>query len=232
MTTPPSTVVITFSLRADGTYEAPNASGHYVYDSAHDTIEWVDGLHRERFSKTRLSRRSNGAPALSLTANQRYYGCFLSAGVKGTPGAPAIQSSEPVQAATPAAAARTYTRGEFLELGREGAKAYEKGDLKRAQEIFEQLVAADPNSPEARAALGAVLVRRGQNDDALVHLDRALQLNPEEVSAYVNRGEAYLKLGRKREAEADLKKVIALDPARKNPAANRARALLRGELLR
>jgi len=85
--------------------------------------------------------------------------------------------------------------------------------------------------PEAQAALGAVLVRRGQDEDALVHLDRPLQLNPEELSAYVNRGEAYLKLGRRREAEADVKKAIALDPARKNTSANRARALLSNELL-
>jgi tetratricopeptide (TPR) repeat protein len=232
MTTPPSTLVITFSLRTDGTYEAPNASGRYVYDAARDTIEWLDGLHRERFSKTHLSRRSNGAPALSLTANKRYFGCFLSDGAKSTPGGSARQSSEPVQPQTPAAAGRVYTHEEFLELGREGGRAYKNGDLKRAQAIFEQLVAADPNSSEAQAALGAVLVSRGQDSDALVHLDRALQLNPEELSAYVNRGEAYLKLGRRAEAEADLKKAIALDPAGKNASANRARALLRSELRR
>jgi hypothetical protein len=79
MTTPPSTVIVTFTLREDGTYDAPNARGHYSFNAATKTIDWFDGLHRQQFSKTELSRRANGAPALSLILNQqRYYGCFLS----------------------------------------------------------------------------------------------------------------------------------------------------------
>src|SRR5262245_27435353 len=34
MTTPPSTVVIKFSLKVDGTYEAANANGHYSFNTA------------------------------------------------------------------------------------------------------------------------------------------------------------------------------------------------------
>lgn len=232
MTTPPSTVVLTFNLSTDGTYEAPNAKGRYVYHAADKTIDWVDGLHRERFSKTRLSRRANGAPALSFIANQRYYGCFLSAGSKDTPSASAPLSSDPAQRPAPATPARRYTREEFLALGREGAKAYNAGDLKRARAIFEDLVEADPDSSDAQAALGALLVRTGEDDLALVHLNRAIQLNPQELSALVNRGEVFLKLGRRSEGEADLKKAIALDPGGKNASANRARALLKGTLPR
>jgi len=77
VSTPPTTIVMTFNLRTDGTYDAPNAKGHYRFHSAQKTIEWLDGLHRERFSKTELSRRANGLPALSLIANKRYFGCFL-----------------------------------------------------------------------------------------------------------------------------------------------------------
>ena len=77
MTTPPSVVVIKFRLEADGTYTAANAKGHYTFHAPEKTIDWLDGLHREQFSKTEVSRRSNGAPALSLIANRRYYGCFL-----------------------------------------------------------------------------------------------------------------------------------------------------------
>lgn len=86
MTTPPSTVVIKFTLDADGTYRAANVAGHYAYRAADKSISWVDGLHREQFSNTKLSRRSNGAPSLSFTANQRYYGCYL-AKAQGTSGA-------------------------------------------------------------------------------------------------------------------------------------------------
>jgi hypothetical protein len=77
MTTPPSVVVIKFRLDPDGTYAAANAKGHYAFHAAEKTIDWLDGLHHEQFSKTKLGRRSNGASALSLIANRRYYGCFL-----------------------------------------------------------------------------------------------------------------------------------------------------------
>jgi hypothetical protein len=77
MTTPPSVVIIKFRLDADGTYAAANAKGRYLFNPATKTINWLDGLHREQFSKTKVSRRSNGAPTLSLIANRRYYGCFL-----------------------------------------------------------------------------------------------------------------------------------------------------------
>ena len=229
MSTPPSTVVITFTLNTDGTYQAPNARGHYSFHVIDKTIDWLDGLHREQFSKTELSRRSTGEPALHLHANQRYYGCFLSQ----EPSALRSKPNEPVEKETrPAAPARgqRYTKEEFLARGREGAKAYDKGDLITARSIFEDLVDANPSSADAHAALGALLARIRENDNALVHLDRALELNPQELSTYVNRGEVYLRLGRRPEGEADLRRAISFDPAGKNPMANRARALLGGKI--
>src|SRR5260221_6377676 len=77
MTTPPSVVLIKFRLDADGTYAAANVKGRYSFNPAGKTIDWLDGLHHEQFSQTNVSRRSNGAPALSLIANKRYYGCYL-----------------------------------------------------------------------------------------------------------------------------------------------------------
>jgi Flp pilus assembly protein TadD len=74
---------------------------------------------------------------------------------------------------------------------------------KKARAIFEDLVDADPSSSNAQSALGALLVRVGENDNALVHLSRAIELDPRELSAYVNRGEVYLRLGRRTEGEAD-----------------------------
>ena len=93
MTTAPVTVVITFFLQANGIYEAAKSKGRYSFWADSMAIDWLDGPHKERFSKTRLSRRSNGAPALSLIANQRYYGCFLAGGSEGGVG-PAVSRSE------------------------------------------------------------------------------------------------------------------------------------------
>ena len=83
ITTPPSVAVIKFRLAADGTYEADNGKGRYSYDPASKAVDWLDGAHHGRFSKTTLSKRSNGAPAIGLISNRRYYGCFLSKGQAG-----------------------------------------------------------------------------------------------------------------------------------------------------
>jgi hypothetical protein len=74
-TTPPMVVVQKFSLRADGTYETPNAVGHYSFDPAKSTLAWLDGPHKA-VTKTELRKRDNGEPTMGFVANGRYYGCF------------------------------------------------------------------------------------------------------------------------------------------------------------
>jgi tetratricopeptide (TPR) repeat protein len=105
---------------------------------------------------------------------------------------------------------------------------YNQGDLEKARTIFEGLVAMDPESSDAHAALGALLTRTMQDNLALVHLNRAIEINNKEIAAYVNRAEINLRQQRGEAAVADLKRAIALDPREKNPAANRARAMVMG----
>jgi len=120
------------------------------------------------------------------------------------------------------------TPREFREMGRIGAMYYNRGDLEKARTIFDGLVAMDPTSSDAHAALGALLTRTLQNDLALVHLNRAIELNNKEIGSYVNRAEINLRQQRGEAAIADLKRAIALDPQEKHPAANRARAMVIG----
>ena len=229
MTTPPSTAVLTFTLHPDGTYEAPNARGHYSYHGTNKRIDWLDGLYQHQFSGTELSNRSNGEPALEFHAFERYFGCYLAEPSRALGGKP--QESAATQSRPPASPGQPrYTKEEFLKRGREGATAYNHGDYITARSIFEDLVEADPNSADAHAALGALLTQIRENDHALVQLNRALELNPQELSAYVNRGEVYLRFGRRSEAEADLKKAISFDSTGKNPVVNRARGLLKGTI--
>lgn len=120
------------------------------------------------------------------------------------------------------------TPHEFREMGRIGAMYYNRGDLAKARTVFEGLVAMDPDSSDAHAALGALLTRTLENNLALVHLNRAIELNSNEIAAYVNRAEIKLRQHRGEAAVADLKRAIELDPRQKNPAANRARAMVMG----
>jgi hypothetical protein len=79
VTTPPSVQILKFSMRADGTYEAAGALGHYVFDRATSEIRWIDGPHQQAFTRTQLGRRDNGAPKMGFVFKQRYYGCFIAA---------------------------------------------------------------------------------------------------------------------------------------------------------
>jgi hypothetical protein len=78
MTTPSTVAALKFSLRSDGTYEASNARGHYVFDPATKAITWLDGPHQKAMTKTQIGKRDNGAPKLGFVMNKRYYGRFLS----------------------------------------------------------------------------------------------------------------------------------------------------------
>jgi len=120
------------------------------------------------------------------------------------------------------------TPQEFREMGRIGAMYYNRGDLAKARTVFEGLVAMDPASSDAHAALGALLTRTLENDLALEHLNRAIELNAAEIAAYVNRAEVKLRQKQGESAVADLKRAIELDPRQKNAAANRARAMVMG----
>lgn len=94
-TTTPGVVAIKFNLKADGTYEAPNAKGHYSYDPATKAITWLDGLHREQISKTEIEKRANGAPAMHFQMLKRYWGCFKpDAASSAKPGAKTTTKSE------------------------------------------------------------------------------------------------------------------------------------------
>jgi len=79
MTTPSTVTVVKFSLKADGSYEAPNAKGHYSFDPATKSITWLDGLHQKTFTKTQIGKRPNGAPKIGFTMLKRYWGCFMPA---------------------------------------------------------------------------------------------------------------------------------------------------------
>lgn len=122
----------------------------------------------------------------------------------------------------------SITRQEFAEMGRVGAMHYQQGNLEKAQTIFEGLVELDPESPDARAALGALLTLKQEDDAAAAHLTKAVELDPTEIAPYVNLGEVFIRQRRIEAALENLKKAIELDPDEKDPGANRARAMVLG----
>ena len=120
------------------------------------------------------------------------------------------------------------TPAEFLEMGRIGAMYYEQGNLEKAETIFEGLVELDPQCADSHSALGALLTQTGRDDQALIHLNKSVELNPNQIAPYVNRAEIRIRRQKIEAAVADLKRAIDLDPTETDAGANRARAIVLG----
>ena len=86
-------------------------------------------------------------------------------------------------------------------------------DVDRAQQQATVVLAAQPNNPDVHALLSAIAFRRGQRDQALVEIHRALELDPNRAEFHENL--ALLESGDATNApsvEVELKKAAALDP--------------------
>jgi spermidine synthase len=72
--------------------------------------------------------------------------------------------------------------------------------------------APDLDAASVRHAIAAALLRRGQYEEALPHLERALATDPGYLPALVDRGRALIMLGRTAEAQASLAAALERDP--------------------
>ena len=126
------------------------------------------------------------------------------------------------------------TPAQFLGLTRQvlyqmADVAYEllnSGKFDRAKEIYEGLVAADPNDSVFHCHLAAVHHRLGELDQALDQYSKALKFNRANIDALAGRGEIYLVRGELKRGIDDLAAAMALDPTFKRASTIRARALV------
>jgi tetratricopeptide (TPR) repeat protein len=97
----------------------------------------------------------------------------------------------------------------------------DRGDLDQAISHFESAARIrsakrDPHYHLASAFvqmnLGDALARKERSDEALVHYDEAIRLQPDYGDAYYNRGSVLLAKGRIDEAIADLEKTLQIQP--------------------
>ncbi len=97
-----------------------------------------------------------------------------------------------------------------MQLAR-GSDANVGSRLSRARVLFQRAAALEPGRPQARAGLGEVYFRMGQNKRALSELDRALLL--EDSCHYRSwRGHALFALGRTDEAEQEVQTALLACP--------------------
>lgn len=140
----------------------------------------------------------------------------------------ATANAAQVKEASPTSSGTIISDEEVQAIGEIGAMYYEQGNLDKAQTIFEGLLELAPENGAANSALGALLTRRRQDGTALIYLNKAIELNNEQIAPFVNRAEIYIRQIKLELAVADLKRAIELDPLEDDPGANRARAMVVG----
>ena len=86
------------------------------------------------------------------------------------------------------------------------------GHLTEAEEIYRQILAIDPNHVDALNLLGALSGQIGQQQAAVVLIERAIKLKPDLVIAHSNLGNILRDLGRFEEAVAATQEAIRLQP--------------------
>jgi len=102
---------------------------------------------------------------------------------------------------------------------------FEQGKYDDAQTIFEGLVISNPYDGYFHAMLGAIYARKDMQEEAAEEYSIAIELDPENIAAYVNRAEILLQHGEFEIAMEHLQAAIKLHPNRDDPAGLRARAL-------
>jgi tetratricopeptide (TPR) repeat protein len=75
----------------------------------------------------------------------------------------------------------------------EGQRAFQAGDLARAESLFRDYLKTNPRSAEATSNLAAVLARREQFPEAIALYRQALKLNPQLVEIRFNLGVAQMR---------------------------------------
>ncbi len=113
----------------------------------------------------------------------------------------------------------------LLDIAEQGYLKFKSGRFKEAEDLFKGLCVIDHRTAYYHTALGAIYQKQQKTLDALAEYTCAIEMDPNDITAYVNRGEIFFNCGYLDDAPKDFEKAITLDPEGKDPWANRARHL-------
>ena len=89
---------------------------------------------------------------------------------------------------------------------------HQAGDLRRAEQIYREVLRNHADSAQAWCLLGVLLQGQGKLSDSVAHYQRALQIEPEFAEARNNLGLAHYQQGDEDEAAASFRAAIRLKP--------------------
>jgi protein O-GlcNAc transferase len=89
---------------------------------------------------------------------------------------------------------------------------HQAGKLSEAEAVYRELLAENPNNPEALHLLGAMRCQTGQAREAVELIGRAIAISPRAAEYHGNLGLALANMGRNDEAIASYRHALALRP--------------------
>jgi len=108
-----------------------------------------------------------------------------------------------------------------------GIEHHQAGQFEQAQEIYRQVLAADPRNPDVLSLLGAVCINLRQWDEAAAYLAEALRVHPAHFAALDNLGVLLAKQQRFAEAAESFSRALAIHPQQLLTQLNLGNALSR-----
>lgn len=117
---------------------------------------------------------------------------------------------------------QTMTIQQAIELAVEHHNA---GRLPDAENIYQQVLKAEPNHPVALNLMGVIAHQVGKNDIAVDYISRALEIQPDYSEALYNLGKGLKELGRFDEAIAAYYRALGINPNDVNAHYNLANLL-------
>jgi len=108
-----------------------------------------------------------------------------------------------------------------------GEGLYQHGKIDEALFHFDKALRIEPNDAIAHGALGAILLRIPQQQkEAVAHLQRSVEIYPDQPAVQSSLGVALLEAGNAEESFKHLQKAIALDPTDSDAHYNMGNTLL------
>jgi hypothetical protein len=126
---------------------------------------------------------------------------------------PPLQSPAAAPKSQPAVEPPRAPSRASAELVAEGRRLFEAGRSRKAQALFEQALADQPDDVEALVGMGYVQLDRGKVKEAIASLERALDRDGSNARAAFGLAESYRQQGNRSAALTNFKRFLKLQPS-------------------
>jgi len=111
-------------------------------------------------------------------------------------------------------------------LAEAGYVKFKHGRVDEAEKIYQALILLDHRNSYYHSVMGAIHQKKDRPVEAILEYSRALNIDKDDLSCFVNRGEIYLRHRNFRKAAEDFRQAIVMDVSGRDMWANRARSLV------